>query len=115
MSQRFNSLLQAAIVGDRLRQARRKSGKSLEQTAKELRVHHSQVSRIERGKINTVSPIVHKLCTKFSVRLPAAMALDPESLAERVQILAEVAPDSCQAIDAVVCALEALAASKQAR
>lgn len=110
MAQRFNSKLDAQLLGRRLRTARREQGYTLESLACEVGVHHSQISRIERGEVATLNRNVQKICEFLGEpHDPLVLAAVP-TLGQRIDMLLLAAPENEEVLRVLVEALEALRA-----
>ncbi|HEC1609938.1 TPA: helix-turn-helix transcriptional regulator [Pseudomonas aeruginosa] len=109
MAQRFNSKLDATMLGRRLRKARKSKGMTLTSAASAAGVHHSQLSRMERGEMITANNNLQKICKYFDE--PYEKYLVPSSslsLGERVDQLILDSPENEPALRRLVEALEAL-------
>lgn len=110
MAQRFNSKLDAATLGRRLRKARKSRGMTLISAAYAAGIHHSQLSRMERGEMATANNNLQKICKYFDE--PYEKYLTPSSalsLGERIDQLILDSPEKEPAFRKLVEALEALA------
>ncbi len=110
MAQRFNSELDAVMLGKQLRKARKSRDLTLLAVAYAVGIHHSQLSRMERGEMATANHNLQKICKYLSV--PYERYLVPSSslsLGERVDQLILGAPENEPALRKLVEALEALA------
>jgi len=111
MAQRFNSKFEAVLLGQRLRAARKSNGYTLTSLAEIVGVHHSQISRIERGEMETVNTNLQKLCKYLGVPYGAYFVpLLTPTLGQRVDQLMLSAPENEGALRMLVEALEALMA-----
>jgi len=113
MAVRINSQLQARALGKRLRAERKARALSLQKLGKITGVHHSQISRFEKGMAVTFSENLQKICNELAVGLPPAMVEERMPLGHRVEALLRASPDSEIAIDAFVTALERLVADSR--
>jgi transcriptional regulator with XRE-family HTH domain len=92
MPTNFKSISDAPALGSRIRRARETRGLSLIDIAAEVGVHHSQVSRIERGLFKRPAKNVQKLCKYLNVqpstpslkRIPPTLKLLQQRLAQSV-------------------------------
>lgn len=66
----FKFLSDAPTLGAKLRRARENYGLSLMDVAVKVGIHHSQVSRIERGQFKRPTKNVLKLCNFLNVQPP---------------------------------------------
>ncbi|KAF1703082.1 helix-turn-helix domain-containing protein [Pseudoxanthomonas suwonensis] len=62
MADRFNSPEDAALLGARMRVARKRQGFTLKHLAAATKVDAGQLSRFERGRMATLSPNVLRIC-----------------------------------------------------
>lgn len=104
MAIRFNN---PRRLGIQLRAARRSAGLSLLQLGFKTGVHHSQISRIERGLALTHSGNVQKICDSLGVDLMPRQR--SEELAVRIALLEAAVPESVEAIDTLLTKLEGIA------
>ena len=109
MAERFNTPEDARELGLRLRSARKKKGLTLAKLGKEARVHHGQISRIERGKMATLGKNVHVLCKVLGVSPAAGVPrLATSHLGTRIDALVAALPASEPAMARLIDALEDL-------
>jgi len=108
MAKRFNSKLDAQLLGQRLRAARKKHGYTLKYLAAAVGVHHSQISRIERGRIETVSENLQLICNFLDEPLESSSCAHMQTLGHRVDQLLLVAPQNEMPLRMLVEALEAM-------
>lgn len=97
-----------------LREARLKENLGIEEVGSSLGIHHSQVSRCERGNFKTTSPNVQKLCKYFGVKhekVPKYQALE-DSLRARFETLLSKMPASAAVFERLFDVLEASQKSK---
>lgn len=106
MAQRFKNEVAAQALGHRVRAAREKAGLTVNEVAKKAGVHHSSVSRTERGRFPTMNPSVRKICTFFRIE-PEMGIRDAEGLLFRLQWLSAHEPDVVHALEYLLEALEA--------
>ena len=83
-------------LGRRIERARRASGLTLEQAAARAGVHHSQLSRIERGQFRLIGNNVRKICRVLGVDLDG---VDHDFLCERVRATIR-SPQAARAMNA---------------
>lgn len=83
---------------------------TVQMVAEMAEVHHSSVSRMERGLFPTINASVRKICTFFGVN-PETEAVDAEALFLRLQRLSAHDPQVAIALDYLVEALEARCAN----
>lgn len=110
MAARINSAIQACALGERLRSARIARAITLKDLEKITGVHHSQISRFERGVTVTYSKNLQKICKELAVGLVPTVAAERVPLGRRVEALLRASPASEVAIDTFVSALEHLVA-----
>lgn len=106
MATRINSPIQARALGERLRNERLTRKLSLQDLGKITGVHHSQISRFERGAAVTFSVNLQKICTELMIGLTPKKAGEQMPLGHRVEALLRASPASEVAVDALVSALE---------
>jgi len=107
MSQRFNSHSVATRLGAQVRASRLRRGLTLTSLGDAVGVHYSQISRLERGQVATLSPNVQKICKYLSIREPsAAGARAQQDLAARVEALRRSIPEAGRVLEALINALE---------
>lgn len=109
MPANFKSATDATTCGAALRRAREANGLSLLDLAGLIGVHHSQISRIERGHFRRLSNNVQTLCTFLDVEHPMrrriSAQLTVESLQQRVAQSVAAAPHRMRLIAAFLDAL----------
>lgn len=110
MAQRFNSKLDAQLLGRRLRAARKARGETLISLAVATGVHHSQISRIERGEVVTLNKNVQKICEFLNETDDPFLLAAAPTLGQRVDRLLLAAPENEEVLRVLVEALEALRA-----
>lgn len=107
MSQRFNSHSVATRLGAQVRASRLRRGLSLCALGNAVGVHHSQISRLERGQVATLSPNVQKICKYLSVEAPPVYAAKASvDLAGRVETLRRAVPEAGRVLEALLVVLE---------
>ncbi|WP_367995800.1 helix-turn-helix domain-containing protein [Pseudomonas viridiflava] len=112
MGKKFNSSSEAAIVGAQIRHARVGRGLTLLDLGRAVNVHHSQISRYERGQMNSVGKNLHKICTFLQIKdEPRESSTGTASLGRKVDELLRVAPGCEPAVTKLVEALEELIAA----
>ncbi len=110
MAQKFNSKPDTAALGIQLRKARKTKGLTLKQLADTVGVHHSQLSRMERGEVATANKNLQKTCRFLGVHFEKYLTPTSSlSLGERVDQLLLTTPENEPALRKLVEALEALA------
>lgn len=108
MAQRFNSRGASRKLGRRISAARRAAGLTVTALAAKALVHHSSVSRAERGYFQTVNPSVRKICTVLGIAWEEEKdAPDLALLLSQVERIAAQRPGVAHAISALVSELEA--------
>lgn len=108
------STSEAASIGFLLREARLKRNLGIKEVGLSLGVHHSQVSRCERGNFKTASLNVQKMCKYFDVKhekMPKHLALE-DSLRARFETLLSKMPASAAVFERLFDVLEASQKSK---
>ncbi|WP_103714312.1 helix-turn-helix domain-containing protein [Pseudomonas syringae] len=112
MGKKFNSLSDAALVGDQIRQARLSKGLTLASLGRAVNVHHSQISRYERGQMSSVGNNLHKICTFLQIEDdPLEYPTGTASLGRKVDEFLRVAPGCEPAVRKLVEAFEELIAA----
>lgn len=112
MGKKFNSSSDVALVGAQIRQARLGLGLTLVELGNAVNVHHSQISRYERGQMNSVGKNLHKICTFLQIKDdPRECSPSAASLGRKVDELLRVAPGCEPAVTKLVEALEELIAA----
>lgn len=95
-----------------IREERMARGLTLVQLGSACGVHHSQLSRIEQGKVVHVSKNMEKICTFLQI-IPDALGKEPYApLLSRVERLIASSKTSARAIESLVVALEELTAGQ---
>lgn len=108
MPRNFN-MIPPAEIARRVHSARIGRGLTLQELGAACEVHHSQVSRIERGKVIRVSKSVRKICTYLQISLLDSAPSPAPELITRVECLIRKSAASARAIEGLVAALEELA------
>ncbi|WP_440063139.1 helix-turn-helix domain-containing protein [Pseudomonas syringae] len=112
MGKKFNSLSDVALVGDQIRQARLSKGLTLVGLGRAVNVHHSQISRYERGQMSSVGKNLHKICTFLQIGdYPLEYPTGTASLGRKVDELLRVAPGCEPAVRKLIEAVEELIAA----
>lgn len=112
MGKKFNSSSDVAFVGAQIRQARLRLGLTLVDLGRAVNVHHSQISRYERGQMNSVGKNLHKICTFLQIKDdPGEYSTGTADLGRKVDELLRVAPGCEPAVTKLVEALEELIAA----
>lgn len=80
-------------------------------------VHHSQISRCERGEFKTAGGNVQKLCKFLEVSHPklSSESMSKKHLRDRMEALIDAVPGSAVAFKSLIDVLELSLASKIAR
>lgn len=112
MAQRFNTSSGAADLGFRIREARVSAEMSLVQLAAKSGVDPGQISKIERGKMVTLSRNVQKICTLLGVEVDLLPIREFASspVAQRIDALIATSCFSERTLSKLVAALEDVAA-----
>lgn len=107
---------EAVEIGARIRAARLRANKSIIEVGHLAGVHHSQVSRCERGNFKTVSKNVQKMCMYLQITHPKLES--PEmlgrALSERFDALLKSVPGSAIAFSRLFDVLESSTQAKAA-
>lgn len=112
MGKKFNSSSDVALIGAQIRQARISKGLTLVDLGCAINVHHSQISRYERGQMSSVGKNLHKICKFLQVEYdPLWYSSGSVSLGQKVDELLRVAPGCEPAVTKLVEALEELIAA----
>lgn len=111
MAQKFNSKNDSALLGQHIRAVRKSRGITLKRLAKAIHVHHSQISRIERGEAATISKNLIIICTFLNVATPPNSRSLPSQLGQRIDAITIAAPSLAPAIERLVEAMEAMIAA----
>lgn len=101
--------VEAQEIGCRIRVARKRNGKSVNEIANAIGVHYSQVIRYEQGTFKTVSHNVRKVCIYLKVKhkkLVLSNASD-QSVRERFGAVLDAIPESAMAFSTLFDILEA--------
>lgn len=111
------TISEAAVIGARLREARLRAKKGITEIGNTTGVHHSQVSRCERGDFKTISPNVQKLCKAMNVKHPKVpeIWMSQEDLRTRFDALLADLPGSAAAFACLFDVLEDSRARKSSR
>lgn len=83
-------------------------GMTLQKLGESCGVHHSQLSRIERGKVVRMSKNVEKICKFLQISLDSSPCPSSQELMIRVERLILSSQSSARAIESLVAALEEL-------
>lgn len=105
MASQYNGTEEALALGLRLRSARIKSSLTMMNLAEKLKMSHTQISRIERGKFKRTSKNVRNICTFLNVETQVTH-LPSGSLQARIARIASTSPHWEKAVLALVEALE---------
>lgn len=102
--------LEATEIGARIRAARLRANKSLIEIGIEAGVHHSQVSRCERGLFKTAGRNLQKICINLQITHPKLVVSNSPNneLRERFDALLETFPDSATAFSNLFDILESV-------
>lgn len=112
MGKKFNSSSDVALVGAQIRKARLERGLTLLDLGRLVKVHHSQISRYERGQMSSVGKNLHKICIFLQIKDdPHEYSAGTTSLGRKVDELLRVAPGCEPAVTKLVEALEELIAA----
>ncbi|WP_414706435.1 helix-turn-helix domain-containing protein [Pseudomonas sp. UBA800] len=111
MGEKLNAA-SATNLAKRIREARIFRGLTLEKLGSECGVHHSQLSRIEQGRMVRVSKNLEAICTFLQIEIFPNQR-DPQQLQlqllfSRIERLITCSSSSERAIEGLVSALEEL-------
>jgi len=98
----------ASQIAKQIREARISRGLTLVEVSAACGVHHSQLSRIEQGKLVRVSKNVERICTFLHITAYSCDSEPSEPLLSRVERLITSSKTSARAIESLVMALEEL-------
>jgi transcriptional regulator with XRE-family HTH domain len=109
MTQKLNEK-SAAYLAFKIREARISRGLTLEKLGLDCKIHHSQLSRFEQGKMLRVSKNLEKICKFLQIQMfPSNRHPRPtEPLLGRIERLITCSASSERAIESLVSALEEL-------
>lgn len=101
---------QAKLLGTQLRVARQSRSLSLQQVASQCGMHHSQLSRLERGLFKRMSKNVQFVCIYLHIKFHESMAAsaDVAQLHARLDALASRDPRSTEIVSALLDVLDTL-------
>lgn len=109
MTEKFNAT-SSANLAKKIREARISRGLTLVNLGLECGVHHSQLSRIEQGRMVRVSKNLESICTFLHIEIVPGQC-DPEQLQpllSRIEKLITSSKSSERAIESLVSVLEEL-------
>jgi len=110
MAERFHTREDALQLGGRMREARHMAGMTLFYVSEQTGVDPGQISKMERGKMVTLSKNVQKICN--FLRLPAFPGPSPKTeLGARVDALIAGVPGSEAGVAKLIGAIEELVRS----
>ncbi|MNJ40975.1 helix-turn-helix protein [compost metagenome] len=99
--------MDAKQVGCRIALARKKRGMTLKGLGFAVDVHHSQISRMERGEVRLVGKNMQKICTFLGLDpLEESAAAPAGALIARAEALLHEWPESEAVLKAMMDALE---------
>jgi len=107
MKQKLNPI-RASKIAQEIKKARALRGLTLNELGGKCGVHHSQLSRMEQGKIVRISKNVAKICTFLQISTEPEAGDMPGQLIARVERLIASSNASARAIESMVAALEEL-------
>lgn len=116
MAKRINSPEAAKLLGTRIRSERNLLGITLNELASRAKMHHSQLSRIERGAAITLSSNVLNICTLLKIPIDCYTSQQAETsgLGQRIERLVAIAPECAPVISRFIDAIEGLVSDKNA-
>ncbi|WP_408980896.1 helix-turn-helix domain-containing protein [Pseudomonas sp. B21-009] len=99
--------MNAKHIGVRIAKARKDRGLTLKSLGEAVNVHHSQLSRIERGQARLLGKNLQKICTFLGIE-PLTRVADgqPQNFVARAEALLEEWPECEQVLNALLEALE---------
>jgi transcriptional regulator with XRE-family HTH domain len=100
----------ASLLGATIKAARLERSLSLQRLAHECGMHHSQLSRLERGQFTRLSGNVQVACSKLHIPANEVMASDPSvaQLHARIDALVTREPRTLEVLAALLDALDAM-------
>lgn len=107
---------EALTIGALMRAARTRTNQSIQEFGAIAGVHHSQVSRCERGQFRTANKNVQRMCALLGVSHEKLLSLGPadHTLKERFDILLKKVPGSAEAFSRLFDVLEASSLKRSA-
>lgn len=106
--------MDAKQVGCRIALARKKRGMTLKGLGFAVGVHHSQISRIERGQVRLIGKNMQKICTFLGVDLMGDNTAQPAgAFMARAEALFQEWPESEAVLNTLMDALETALAGKR--
>ncbi|MDQ0652382.1 helix-turn-helix domain-containing protein [Pseudomonas cedrina] len=112
MSAKIKQLIDADQLGRSIKTRRKALGYTQLELAGVVDLHHSQIVRIEQGRIATLNKSVRKICTYLDIDLKIIEDPEPSSLIARVERLVRDAPESTALLLSTVENLELMLFSK---
>ena len=106
MATKIKQLIDPQHLGFSIKSRRKALGYTQTRIAQLLDIHHSQVVRVEQGKIATINKSVRKICTFLHISLESIEGAEPTSIAARVERLIREAPQSMALLRSTVEILE---------
>lgn len=107
MTQKFNTY-SAQQLAKYIREKRLSRGMTLIELGSCCGVHHSQLSRIEHGKVVYVSKNMEKICRFLQISIEEINHVQDVTLISRVERMISSSTASARAIESLVTALEEL-------
>lgn len=107
MTQRLNAT-EALQLGRRIRETRAERALTLKDLGAKTHVHHSQLSRIEQGRITLVSKNILTICTFLQIPILPETCDSQEILISRVKRLISASPSTEPVLARLLDALEEL-------
>lgn len=98
----------SAKLAQRIHAERVNRGMTLKELGNACGVHHSQLSRIEQGKVVRVSKNLQRICTFLQISLDCDVPCLDRELMFRVERLMLKSSSSARAIESLVTVLEEL-------
>jgi transcriptional regulator with XRE-family HTH domain len=108
---------EATEIGARIKGARLRLKLSISELGSATGVHHSQISRCERGEFKTTGGNVQKLCKFLKISHPklSTESLSKKHLRDRMEALIDAVPGSAVAFTSLLDVLEVSLTSKSIR
>ena len=109
MAERITTPEGALLLGHRIADLRKQSGKSQGNLSMETGVERSLISKIESGHFKTLNESVHKICTKLGLNpLNLEDEIHLDTVFRRLSALSGKAPHLLKAISGVLDVLESV-------
>lgn len=110
----FNCSMDAKQVGCRIALARKKRGITLKELGFAVGVHHSQISRIERGQVRLIGKNMQKICIFLGLEPVRESSAEPAvTFIARAEALLQEWPESEAVLNTLMDVLEMALARKR--